>query len=201
MAGYVRAADREVQLLEAAKRVLIREGFQGLTLRTVAAEADVRLSTLQYIFRTRGDLLVALTAKVMDDCGFSAHRGGVRGLAIELYEAANWFGSQILVDPGMRELLRAEFMANVASSRGPDDYPAGGPILNGVLPDWLRRMEAEGGEVFAVSADEISILCLNGFSGLTYQYLHTGDLEQYQRDAEILVAAAVALADPVPRPG
>lgn len=201
MAGYVRAADREVQLLEAAKRVLIRDGYQGLTLRTVAAEADVRLSTLQYIFRTRSDLVVALSDKVMEDCGFTAHRGGVRGLAVELHDAANWYGSRVLVDPGMRELLRAEFIANVSSSTGPDDYPAGRPIFGGVLPDWLRRMESEGNEVFAVGADDIAILCVNGFSGLTYQYLQTGDLEQYQRDAEVLVAAAVALAAPVPKVG
>ena len=70
MAGYVRAAEREAQLLEAAKTVLVRDGYQALTLRTVAREAGIGLSTLQYVFRTRADLVQALVDKVTEDAGF-----------------------------------------------------------------------------------------------------------------------------------
>lgn len=200
MTGYVPAAQREVQLLDAAKRVLIRDGYQGLTLRTVAAEADVRLSTLQYIFKSRADLVSALTRKVMADCGFSVHRGGARGLRTELLDLVEWFGSEVLSDPGMRELLRAEFIANI-NRREPQaaDYPAGRPILGRAVDPWLKRMAGQGPEVFAVPVSTIADLVSNGFAGITYIFLDVGDIEHYRSSGEDLVAAVVALADPQPK--
>lgn len=201
MTAYVPAAEREVQLLDAAKRVLVRDGYQGLTLRTVASEAGVRLSTLQYIFKTRADLLRELTRKVMNDCGFSRHRAGERGLETELLELVRWFGSEVLADPGMRELLRAEFIAN-ASRREPsaDDYPAGRPLLGHAIDPWLQRVAESGPEQFAVPVPVLADVITIGFAGLTYDFLYNDDLGQYQRIGQRLVAAAVALADPHPRP-
>lgn len=200
MAAYVRAADREQQLLAAANRVLVRDGFAGLTLRTVAAEADVRLSTLQYIFPTRAQLLQALTNKVLQDCGFSDHRGGVRGLRVELQDLVDWFSDQVLTDPGMRELLRAEFVANInRTTPVAEDYPVGEPILERVIDPWLKRMADDGPETFGVATRDVADLLTIGFAGLTYNFLMDGDVRLYRRESRVLVAAAVALADPQPK--
>ncbi len=81
MARYVRAAQREAQLLEAATTVLVRDGYPALTLRAVAREAGVGLSTVQYVFHTRADLVQALIGKVTEDAGFPSTAdaaGGIR---------------------------------------------------------------------------------------------------------------------------
>lgn len=200
MASYVRAPQREAQLLEAAKAVLIRDGYQGLTLRAVAGEAGVRLSTLQHIFRTRPDLLRALEQKVIDDCGYTSFEMRERGLRIELQEAAQWYGRQVLGDPGMRELLRAELAANVGRRTDGAVGLPGQPLPHDRLAGGLQRMQDQGHELWSVPADQLAILTRHSVVGLTYDLLHTGDTAAYRADAASSIEALVCLADPQPRP-
>jgi AcrR family transcriptional regulator len=51
------AEDRRLELLEAAQRVIRREGFAHLTLRDVAAEVGVAHSLVRHYFGTRDELL------------------------------------------------------------------------------------------------------------------------------------------------
>ena len=51
------AEDRRADLLEAAQRVIRREGFAHLTLREVGAEAGVAHSLVRHYFGTRDELL------------------------------------------------------------------------------------------------------------------------------------------------
>lgn len=200
MASYVRAPQREAQLLEAARAVLVRDGYQGLTLRAVAGEAGVRLSTLQHIFRTRTDLLRALEQKVVDDCGYTSFEMRERGLRIELQDAAQWYGQQVLGDPGMRELLRAELAANVGRrSEGAVGLP-GQPRLHDRLVVGLQRMQDQGHELWSVPVEQLATLCRHSVVGLTYDLLHTGNSAAYRADAASTIDAIVRLADPKPRP-
>ena len=58
--GKARAAD----ILKAAGKILIDSGYAQLTMRSVADEAGVRLSHLQYYFPTKHDLVRGLTRHV-----------------------------------------------------------------------------------------------------------------------------------------
>lgn len=51
---------RRTAILDAATAVLVEEGHAGLSLRAVAGQAQIRLSNLQYYYRTREDLVAAL---------------------------------------------------------------------------------------------------------------------------------------------
>jgi AcrR family transcriptional regulator len=51
------AKDRREELIEAAVRVLIRDGVTSATTRAIAAEAGVALATLHYCFDSREELL------------------------------------------------------------------------------------------------------------------------------------------------
>jgi AcrR family transcriptional regulator len=51
--------DRELDILEAACRVIAREGADGLRMSAVAQEAGVSSALIHYYFATRSDLLVA----------------------------------------------------------------------------------------------------------------------------------------------
>jgi len=57
--GTRRAGRRKVQVLEAAGRVIAERGADATRFADVAAESEVPVSTLQYYFGSREDLLVA----------------------------------------------------------------------------------------------------------------------------------------------
>jgi AcrR family transcriptional regulator len=57
--GHRRAGRRKVQVLEAAGRVIAERGADATRFADVAAESAVPVSTLQYYFGSREDLLVA----------------------------------------------------------------------------------------------------------------------------------------------
>jgi AcrR family transcriptional regulator len=58
---------RGEDILDAAVRVLIEEGYGLFTMRRIAEAADMRLSNLQYYFSTKEDLLGALLKRTVDD--------------------------------------------------------------------------------------------------------------------------------------
>ena len=80
---YVEASVRSRQLVEAARRVLIRDGVGRLTMRAVAAEAGVLLGTVTYVFPSKEMLLRAViedvTAEIAEVLKSSVDTG--RGLA------------------------------------------------------------------------------------------------------------------------
>jgi TetR/AcrR family transcriptional regulator len=49
--------ERSIRILEAACRVIVREGAHGLRMSRVAEEADVSKALVHYYFATRQDLL------------------------------------------------------------------------------------------------------------------------------------------------
>src|SRR6516162_7037797 len=57
--GQRRAGRRKVAVLEAAGRVIAERGADATRFADVAAESGVPVSTLQYYFGSREDLLVA----------------------------------------------------------------------------------------------------------------------------------------------
>lgn len=66
-----RMADRsettQAQILEAVRAVIVREGVQGASLRTVAEEADVSLGLLSYHFDDKQTLIIAAFQRATDE--------------------------------------------------------------------------------------------------------------------------------------
>lgn len=59
-AGTNKAQRTKVGLLEAAKSVLLEEGYRGLTTRNVAAKAGAPMSQIQYHFKSKDGMVLAL---------------------------------------------------------------------------------------------------------------------------------------------
>lgn len=55
------AADRRVKLVDAAIRVMTRDGVGRATTRAIAAEADMPLGVLHYAFRSKAELMALVT--------------------------------------------------------------------------------------------------------------------------------------------
>lgn len=56
----------QIELLEAAKKVLIRDGYAGLSTRAVAAEAKSQMSQIRYHFESKEGLVLVLYQYLTD---------------------------------------------------------------------------------------------------------------------------------------
>jgi AcrR family transcriptional regulator len=87
-------SSRKQEIIDATRKLLIREGSAGFSLRKVAESLGISLGNLQYYFRTRTQVLEAL---LNEDIG--AYRQGMKELGTREFE-----GSQDLYEI-MKELL------------------------------------------------------------------------------------------------
>lgn len=60
---------RRRHIIEAALRLLVAEGLEGLSLRRVAAEAELNIGSVRHYFDGHQDLLVAVAAEAGDRMG------------------------------------------------------------------------------------------------------------------------------------
>jgi AcrR family transcriptional regulator len=194
MPGYVRADARREQLLAAAREVLIRDGLADLTLRGVAQEAGVRLSTLQYIFPTRTDLLAALSSRVLSDVGFGTFPPGDEDLPTELHASVEAMARH-LGDPAFTELVRQEYLASVArgGADGRLEIPWGRAILAEILAGRLQAILRRPGHE-PVLDEGTQMLWVAAILGLTYEFLRTGELESFRSGAHAVADQVVRLS-------
>lgn len=201
MAAYVKASDRRPQLISAARAVLARDGVNGLTLRSVAAEADTAPGTLHYVFATKELLLRA----VLED--EAARRASVLGRASS--EATGFEGT-------IRRCLMALWTEDIESHR--DEH-----VMQLELTTWALRTKgaeelansqyhqyieatarlfenaATQNEVYcAVPYMDLARVTVAGYDGLIIQYLALNDPATSLTSLEMLIDQVVALADPQP---
>ncbi|MEO3415362.1 TetR/AcrR family transcriptional regulator [Roseovarius sp. CAU 1744] len=65
---------KETLILDCALKLLIETGDAGLTLRKIADCAGMRLSNVQYYFKSRDDILTAMVGRYFEDCTASLVR-------------------------------------------------------------------------------------------------------------------------------
>ena len=61
---------KKIQIIEAAKRVVAEKGFNKLTYRLVAKEANISLGTLYYYYNTDLYIMQALFSFILLSCCF-----------------------------------------------------------------------------------------------------------------------------------
>jgi TetR/AcrR family transcriptional regulator, regulator of biofilm formation and stress response len=61
-----RGAQRRVEIIDAAIQVMARVGLSGLSMRTVAAQADIQLGALSYYFNDKSDLIAQAFQQLSD---------------------------------------------------------------------------------------------------------------------------------------
>ena len=202
MPGYVRAEQRRAQLLDAAVEVLVREGLDELTLRDVAAEAGVRLSTLQYIFPSRSELVRALTGRVLARAGREQFaRGptvwrssctvswtGTRRSSSQSPRSSSWSASRSYSGPTLRR------------RRGSSRLPADWPRMSALIPARLEEICERADEEYDLAVAEMTRIWTRGLIGLIFQVLLDPTSRRFQRDADLLVGDLVATGGPSPAP-
>jgi len=63
----VALADRQANLVAAARRIMAQEGFEAATTRAIAREAAVPLGIVHYCFHSKDELLEAVARSVLQD--------------------------------------------------------------------------------------------------------------------------------------
>ncbi|MFF6983728.1 TetR/AcrR family transcriptional regulator [Streptomyces sp. NPDC008343] len=201
MAAYVKASDRRRQLVAAARAVLGRQGMAGGTLRAVAAEAQVPLGTVHYIFPSKEQLLRAVLEDVVREISETVR--DVPGTADDL-ESAMRAGAQVVwstvIEPQTEQqimqyelsiwALRTAGMAELARWQY-EQY------IEVITRRWTQAAD-HAGVTCSVSMEQLARLLLAGIDGLVLQYLACKDAERARNDLDLLVTQIVRLAIPVP---
>jgi TetR/AcrR family transcriptional regulator, regulator of biofilm formation and stress response len=105
----VPATERRRQLVDAAFRVIGRDGFAAATTRRVCAEAGAPLAAFHYCFASKQELLVELTEQAMRELE-EARAGGVvvRGTVAESLRATlRGYWDTVETDPNRESVLVA----------------------------------------------------------------------------------------------
>ena len=91
-----KGAKRRAEIMLIARTQLIETGFEGFSLRAIAAEVGIKLGNLQYYFRTKEDLIEALVRAEFADNQLSIQHTA-------LSAASNEMGLKTVVKQTLRQ--------------------------------------------------------------------------------------------------
>ncbi|MBB4981676.1 MULTISPECIES: TetR/AcrR family transcriptional regulator [Streptomyces] len=177
--AYVSAEARREQLIEAAVRVIAREGADGATTRKIADEAKAPLASLHYCFQNKENLLLAVFAQLSEEMPVSADLS-------EAEDASLGHALELCLTGAMRwsveNPVRARAMIEVTLWAERYD-----PELSvGFYATFLRSSEAILSQVdVPLSGEELqSVLrvTMGLVDGLSLQLFSDGDKERTLRD-------------------
>lgn len=101
------ATERRELLLQAAWRILVRDGFAAATTRAICAEADMKQGVFHYCFTNRDELLREVSAGLLS-AQVSASIGAVSKdgtMAESVGRAFAVYWDTVEADPGMHQVL------------------------------------------------------------------------------------------------
>ncbi|WP_280230565.1 TetR/AcrR family transcriptional regulator [Nocardia cyriacigeorgica] len=199
--AYVKAAEREGQIVAAAIRVLSAVGVGGITTRAVAVEAGIPLGTLHYVFPTKDKMLRAVITAVVDDALATARSGVELDQGVEhaiRHGVTNVWEKLVEHDPGL-QVMQYELAMYSVRSEGPgglarlmcERYAA-------LISDFCEAAAQASGERCAVDFDTLGRLGFAAVDGLIMQYVTNPDPVRARRDLDRAVDMIVGFADPRP---
>jgi AcrR family transcriptional regulator len=189
------AEARREEFVEAAIKVMAREGLDHATTRRIAEEAGAPQGIFHYLFRGKTELLAAVTGAVTQQVE-QVLREAVdprRGLAAAISDAVQVFWQHVLSDDGL-QLMQYELVIYCRRTPGLE-----------WLADWqYERYIAAATEILgaaaehdaarsAISLDQLVRFLVAAVDGLVLQYTVHHDAEQSQHDVSNVIAAAIAL--------
>ncbi|MFI6515383.1 TetR/AcrR family transcriptional regulator [Spirillospora sp. NPDC050679] len=201
--AYVRAAEREEQIVAAAIRVLGEVGVPGTTLRAVAAEAGVPLGTLHYVFPSKDRLLHAVIATVIRDISDAlvAEQELDRGVEHALRQSITTFWGKLVEGNVGLQLMQYELTAySLRSEADRDLAPLQYERYSSLVTACCERAAQAAGERCAIGFDTLGRIALAQVDGLILQYVAKPDPDRARRDLDHALDMLVLFADPQPVP-
>ncbi len=196
---YVDATVRSRQLVDAARVVMERDGVAKATMRSVAAQAQVPLGTLQYVFSSKEQLFRAVIEDVVVEIGdvLASNLPVGTGLEQSLRGGVTAFWTTLVSGHVALQVMQGELLNYALRTPGQEGlaqlqyqrYVV-------VLAEWCREAAEAAGEQCALPFDQLARLILAGIDGLTLQYVTDPDDDRALADLGLFVDLVVARAIP-----
>jgi len=195
--GYVKASVRSGQLVEAARRVLARDGVQGTTMRGVAAEAGVPLGTLSYVFGSKEQLLKAVIQDVTEEIAelLRDFAETDKGLEQAIRAGLDSFWTRLVVDERWLQVMQYELVMYSLRTPGLEDLARWQTERYcRIVAAWCQQAANNAGEVCAVPFDALARVLVASVDGLILQYVADPDAARARHDLAIVTEMLVDLA-------
>jgi AcrR family transcriptional regulator len=198
--AYVKAEERRVQLVAAARVVLCRDGVAGTTLRGVAAEAGVALGTLHYVFPSKEQLITAVVQDIQAEVSavfLSTEVGS--GLEHAIRHGMDNYWQQLVVDQPELALMRHEVF--IYALRTPGLERLARWQIEGyarIVSEGCKVAAGNAGEECAVPFDTLGRIVVGTVIGVVLHYLSDHDKDRARRDLEAATQMLLRLADVQP---
>ena len=201
---YVEASVRSKQLVEAARRVLIRDGVGRLTMRAVAAEAGVLLGTVSYVFPSKEMLLRAViedvTAEIAEVLKSSVDTG--RGLEHAIRHGLEHFWSTLVEDQEGLQIIQYELTIYALRTAGLESLARWQyERYARIVAAWCQEAASNAGETCAVPFDTLARVLVAGMDGLILQFVCDPDVTRAREDLQAVTEMLISLASPAPAAG
>lgn len=190
------ALERRERLVQAALRVIAREGVAAATTRAIVAEADMSLASFHYVFHSRDELIADLIAFVVDNEASAAQAAlSVEGdLRTTIRHGLKAFIDLVASDPlreqAMLELtqyaLRTPELGDSARLQYESYYRAAAGILEAVA--------AQLGMQWKQPIPEMARILITLTDGLTMGWLVDRDMAATEKVIDFAADALAALA-------
>jgi DNA-binding transcriptional regulator YbjK len=184
---------RRSALVEAALRVIDRDGIRAATTRAIVAEADMPLGSFHYVFRSRDAMLRDLIAVVVDQerhVASDAVRAGV-DIRATVRSALQAYFDLVVADPS-REQAMFELLHYALRTEELADLPAAQYRTYRSAALELIQLAAErAGVRWTMPLEDVARLVVTFTDGLTLGWLADRD---DAAAARIMDAAADALS-------
>ena len=201
---YVEASVRSKQLVAAAQRILIRDGVGRLTMRAVAAEADVLLGTVTYVFPSKEMLLRAViedvVAGIAEVLKSSADTG--RGLEHAIREGVQRFWTTLVEDQEGLQIIQYDLVIYALRTPGLESMARWQyDRYARIVAAWCQEAASNAGEVCAVPFDTLARVLVAAVDGVILQYVCDPDVTRSREDLQAVIEMVVSLASPAPSAG
>ncbi len=194
--AYVKSSVRSAQRVAAARQVLVRDGVGGTTLRAVAAEAQVPLGTLHYVFPSKELLLKAVIEDVVEEIAGVLDDADIdSGLEHAIRHGLRNFWTQLVIGNPRLQLMQYELVI----------YALRTPSLENlarwqferycrIVAAWCQEAASNAGEVCAVPFDMLARVLVAVVDGVILQYVSDPDDTRSRRDLDAATEMVVHLA-------
>jgi AcrR family transcriptional regulator len=177
--AHVSADARREQLIEAAVRVIAREGADGATTRKIADEAKAPLASLHYCFQNKENLLLAVFAQLSEEMPVEVDLPeGEKASLGEVAEQLLTRAMQWSVENPVR--TRAMIEITLWAERYDPELSAG--FYDAFLEQSEAILRQADVTVSDEELDSMVRVAMSMIDGLSLQMLSNGDMECTLRD-------------------
>lgn len=171
------ADERRERLLDAAVRLMTRDGVAAATTRAVAAEAGMRVSTFHYCFTSRDEMIALVVQRLSASERLSVGEaiGPGKDLRATMADAAEGFLQHLVAHPGHEQVL---FELNHLALRSPGlEHLAAAQyaMYHEAAASVLRQVADLSGSTWAVPVHELARLVVTVTDGVTTTWLADRD--------------------------